>query len=85
MHWCMLECILFHTDCNSVYTFIPFRTEPENSNIFKLAKSKSRIMKKETVIILIILFAIFIAGCDSGALPAALSGQDYSYDIPAPS
>ena len=42
-------------------------------------------MKKETVIILIILFAIFIAGCDSGALPAALSGQDYSYDIPAPS
>ena len=44
-------------------------------------------MKKEIVVPLIILVAvIFISGCagQKGALPAALSGQPYSYIIPSP-
>lgn len=47
----------------------------------------SEIVKKEALITLIILFAIFIAGCGSGQgkLPAALAGQWYSYAIPTPS
>src|SRR3989344_3530957 len=56
--------------------------------VFKIAKANNNeMMKKEALITLIIFFTIFIAGCGSGtgALPAALSGKDYSYDIPAPS